>query len=457
MDGITIGLIIVIIFIIIAFEPFGKRANSIIVGSLTALASVILWQSGNKPKAIVVADAVETREETHGGAVSASGAKAALRVILRNAKNALVSGTAGIAAIGSFGFGGDTIVEVLALALEAGAYVGELAMIFLEDTSDFSATMSKIWAIDFKGGVDGVKSAMTQIYESAGDSVLAMLAYVKGIFKSTIDWLLGLFGRVLSAIIPDDAGVVGWILSESMIGAIRIASNNLFWIFNSAYNHAVPDAVHVILQNPERMKDAIINVIKMINDYLVGNDDDSWAKKAMQYAGRQTAVSVVTGTTIMLGMSVLPIVFIPLAAVIAISGSIMNVAATAGIGTAQMRDILTALYTREFTVPGVGMMTAVDALVMLIDKVIPLTFAGMFILSDYSSVISQETTTVKVDIEEDMLKDLPPVAPKLETTITATEGSEATDLGSLPDKYVKEYNEKMKDGVSLDQVLSGVA
>lgn len=468
MDGVTLGLIIVIFFIIITLQPFGKRANSIIVGALGALAMMILWQSDLRETTertsnpLNVANVVASNDVANDVVVYGAGTvRTIVKTVLRNAKNALVAGAAGIAAVGSFGAGGDTIVEILALTLDAGMYVGELAMIFLEDTSEFGHVLKKIWNINFRRGVDGVRDEMIRIYDAAGDSVKRMAAYIREIVMGVVDWLLGLFGRVLSALIPDDASVVGWILSESLIGAIRIAANNVFWILNSAYNNVVPSAVHAIVQHPEKMKDAIINVIELIRKYLMSKDDDTWAQWAMKHAARQGVTNIAAAGTMLLGLIILPIVFIPVGAVIAIGGSIMNVALSAGIGREEMDSILQALYTREFNVPGVGLMTAVDALVMLIDKAIPLTFAAMFVISDYSTVVNTEMTKVDVEIAQPQMREqIGDVAPKIETKYVATATLDQRDLSKisammkdLPTEYAEKYDSAMEGKESLDDVL----
>lgn len=462
MDGITLGLVIVILFIIITLQPFGESANSVIVGGLGALAAIIILQSEEPVHKRRPADEFSAvGSGTIGNAVSsimpgknsAGTVRTALKVILRNAKNALVSGAAGIAALGSLGAGGDTIVEVLALMLDAGMYLGELAMIFLEDPSEFAPVLREIWRINFRDGVNGVRDAMIRIYNDAGDSVKKMAAYIRGIMMNTIDWILGLFGRVLSAVIPDDAAVAGWVLSETLIGAIRLAANNVFWILNSAYNNVVPNAVHAVLQNPEQMRDTIVRVINLVREYLMSKDDDTWAAATAKTLGRQALVNVAAFGAVVVGTILLPIVFIPMGVIIALGGTIMNAALRFGIGRKQMDSILTALYTRQFEVPGLGRMTAVDALVGLIDKAIPLTFAGMFILSDYSSVVETETTEQPVELDPKIAEKLGEIAPKVQTAVVAERGKTVTDLADLPQQYVDGYNTKMEGQPSIDDIL----
>lgn len=462
MDGITIALIIVILLVVIWYRPFGPRANHVIVGAFGALGiGLLLAARTHTYEYVRDADDTDVPEDVHelahgGMRVTRGNIKGILRAALRNAKNALVAGVSGIAAIGTLGAGGDTVVEVLALMLDAGVYLGELAMIFTTDTNGatISETLRDIYAITFIGGVNGVRDSMMAIRARAGAGASEIFTRLRDIFRRVIDWMLGLFGRVLSALIPDDASVVGWILSESLIAAIGYSAKNVFWLLNSAYNNAVPDAVHAILQYPERMRDTIVTVLELIRKYVNSSSDDSWAAWAMKHVGRHGAVMAATGAIAVVGAIVLPVVLIPMAAILAIGGTILNVALSAGIGRAQLDAILRALYTVEFNVPGVGPMTAVDSLVALVQKSIPLTFAAMFVLSDYEVVSATETTTDVIEIDPQLQVDLTGVVPKVTTDVSASKGKPVEHERELPEVYAEAFN--AQNTQPLEDVLAAI-
>lgn len=377
MANYAFGLLLVIVILILALWVGDGRVWAFTIASLIALASVAYVSAGTG--AGKIGGKLDRMDDTVPAdrAHARLGVKITVKDVLRNAKSAIKSATAAAAIAASAGMAGDTVIEIVSIVVDATLWLGQLAAVFLNNSASYGATLSKIWALDFKRGAAGIHEDMAAIVAEAGGPSSAVFAEVRRVYSDTMDWLLSLLGTAISACVPDDAGTVGWAFSEITIMGLRTASANVWWIVSSLYN-ALPEIARNMLQNPADLANIAIYAIESVEKYILADGNDSWWKTLSKSLGRNAAITTATFGVLLLN----PILMFPVAGTIFLSGQLANALYTVGIGNKQISAVLHALYERPVSVPGVGMMTAVEAMVMFMQKITVLTFAGLYVLSD---------------------------------------------------------------------------
>lgn len=303
--------------------------------------------------------------------------KLSMKDVLRNAGKGIKSVVSGVAVAGTVGMGGDTVVEILSIVLDSALWLGQLGMVFLNGVGEAGPTLQKIWDMDFAGGVNAIHDRMRVIVAEAGGPTSAVFAEMRRVYSDTIDWLLSLLGTAISACIPDDAGTVGWAISELLIMTLRTGSANAFWAAQSVYN-ALPEIARAFLEKPESLRDLAMYAIESVEKYILHGKEDKWWQTITKSIGRKTLITTATFGVLLLN----PILMFPVAGTIFLSGQLAESLYTADFGPKQLSAVLHALYEKPVQIPGIGTMTAIDAMVMFIRKITVLAFAGLYILSD---------------------------------------------------------------------------
>lgn len=390
MANYVVGILLITIIVIIALWAKNPIVNAVAIGTFAALAAGALWTwLHSTPGAVVTGKgeiASEWGDEPQDATVDGGmdpkptlSIKITMKDILRNAKQGIMSISEVGAIAASGGLAGDTVVEALGAVLDATLWMGQLAAIFLQNKGEYGDTMRKIYSLDFKNGVNGVHDGMRTIVANAGGASSAVFLEVRRVYSDTMEWLLSLLGTAISIAVPDDAGTVGWAVREALILAIRAGSTNVFWAAASLYN-ALPNVAKSVLQNPEDLRKVVIYAIEMIEKYILNSKDEKWWKRGVKTLGTNAAITVVTFGLILMN----PLLMFPIAGAVFVGGQLAN-----GIyrflpygANAKISALLHSLYEKQVTIPGIGSITAVEALVLFMQKITVLTFAGLYILSD---------------------------------------------------------------------------
>lgn len=264
MANYSIGILIVVIILVLA--AWASGGSRLLIGGLVVICAAALAQS------VVDGDSIDGAADRPKAVF---GVKFKLRDILRNAKSGAKSAMALTAVGATAGFGGDTIVEILGLVLESTVWLAEIASVFLTNTADYGVTLRQIWNLDFSRGIDGFHTDMARVVADAGGPTSDVFGQVRRVYEGTIEWLISMFGSVVSACIPDDAGVAGWALTELGIIAVRAAPTTLWWTIDAVYR-ALPQAVRDILQNPGGLESMAVYAIKTLETYVLNGGDDKW-------------------------------------------------------------------------------------------------------------------------------------------------------------------------------------
>ncbi len=380
MGNLALCVILVVILIIVYLYAVGARVGVVLTVLAFAIAAIV-GVYVDYARSARSANTANNALTAVTGSADVPKLKIYMRDIMRNAKNGLKSALAGVGIAASGGMAGDTIVEIFLVVLDAALYMGQIAATFLSDSADYSKTMRRIYDLDFANGVDGIRDGMDAIVRDLGGPSSAAFEQIRGLYAQTIEWLLSMLGTAISMAVPDDAGTVGWGLSEMAILAIRTGSTSVFWIVRALYN-ALPKTAREFIQSPAQLGEAATYAIKLIETYVLHNGKDGWLASAGKLVGRSAVLTGVAATLLLLQ----PVLMLPVAGAVFVGSQFLSMVSSTGFGSKIVSKAMQSLYNTPVHIPGIGDMTPVEAMVLFVSKITVLTFAGLYILSGATNV-----------------------------------------------------------------------
>lgn len=194
--------------------------------------------------------------EQRGGG---SSVEKALRMILNATKI-----TTGVAAtIASGGAGGDTIVDVISVSITTSNML-KTVLDLIDTARATNKYLAEILLMDFSGGPEGVEQFMTNLwYEmyTRGDSDMATAICDE--LDELLTTISQAFGDWISALVPDDGGITGVVVSE----ALQYATANTYDTVKSIY-YKLPSSSRKLFTDKGAMKQFLEDLLTEINKTL---------------------------------------------------------------------------------------------------------------------------------------------------------------------------------------------
>lgn len=322
-----------------------------------------------------------------------------IKASLRNLKKGAVSTTSALAVAGTGGAAGDTLIELLVLTIDSTIYLSEMFVF----TSKLGNLGQDMWNLNFDYGISGVYDQMQPIltkYRSTSKGLELLNEYCNA-FKTSLDKFSYIFGLILSAVVPDDSGVIAWIVSELIIVGGSQISYNLFSMLKSAYNKLIPKQFQIYLEQPEKLEELVNYLLNIYSQIISSRTGDPWYKRVGTFFGRQTLFTIMA-TPFVFTIPLLSVIMAPLAAGFILS---VNILLTSGIAAGQIDGFINMLKTYKFEIKGLGNFTAVEALVLLVRKIIPIMFGSVYLLEECKN--NQRSDDAKLINDIDQLDSLP--------------------------------------------------
>lgn len=278
----------------------------------------------------------------------------------------LVGGIVGVVA--SYGAGGDTIVELIILALQSSILLGRLGYLGLTTPGD--PWLQKIIAIRFDNGPNGVETEMKQIMKQINQQDNASIikgelcVKLSGVFVN----LINIFSTCISAFIPDDAGVVATVIEIAVMLVYTIGSMAAFIVLKKIYNGLVPSFAKRLLQNPKDLEKFLKGTANFIKKSF---QQKSLVNRTAFGVLKETLLTVGFGFAILISLAIPGGVFflVPPLFLAKIGLSMTNAATTIGIGEAQVIMLIELFETQ------------IPTMVELIQRIMPLTYAVSYLLA----------------------------------------------------------------------------
>jgi hypothetical protein len=296
---------------------------------------------------------------------------AAFRTILRNSKHLLRTTVSTSASVASAGMGGDVLVEVLILTLDAAAY---LAQIMALQNAETWSNLGRLFTMGFEGGPDKVAIHSQKLLDELTPSAQANLVTIA---RLSIEQIAGMVGQIISAFIPNDGASASWITTEVIVGltseTAMVASRAPYQTISGIYSN-MPAAVRTLLENPEQLRTTLLWLLGVIRETLF-SPNQGWTDTIRKSAGRFVAaagtahVGTIVATTAGLLIPGSGLILIPALVASVASQHIANTALTMGYGHKQLAEFID-----KFVVP------QIDNLVKLVHIVLPLAFSIVYIL-----------------------------------------------------------------------------
>ncbi len=219
-----------------------------------------------------------------------SGYKKFLKWAFRGFK--VVAGAA--AMVVSFGAAGDTLTDTTFLIIDVVFLVSNVASILILSTSEASATkwIKDIYYLEWKGNPALVKSDMNIIFDEVEQNENASELYgvICEKYLSILDSFAAMFGSLISAMIPDDAGatriVVELIISEGMIFMGKVPFMALSFIYNT-----IPTILQEVLKNQKNLSKFFLDMLAYLKG-LLPNENDTAYQRAKKHFARGGIINV---------------------------------------------------------------------------------------------------------------------------------------------------------------------
>jgi hypothetical protein len=183
--------------------------------------------------------------------------KKALKVLLTAMKISIGVGSV----IVTFGAGGDTIVEAISATISSGMFFTNLTEMTLT-LAEQSKYMSQLFRITFENGPEQVKSEALEVLrqmirDGQEDQVGVICTTLQGMLES----IAQVVGDWISTFIPDDAGIVGTVITTVITTSSQKANSILTGLFNR-----VPPQFQELLKHPDLLREFLIGIIRSIEE-----------------------------------------------------------------------------------------------------------------------------------------------------------------------------------------------
>jgi hypothetical protein len=238
---------------------------------------------------------------------------------LRSALVDVIQVAAGAGLIGGTGgMGGDTLSDALA-AIDASSQAVDAVTSAIEGAGEIANIVDGIMKVKLESGMNGIYAAVKQILtaaargfdfakkglEAAKEQLDKFIETLKNGFLKLISSAIRGVEKWVSTIIPDDAGVVGIAIRETVEYMIEKAAENVYDLLKGAIGK-VPDVARDLIFNSRklgRFLHTIVNsVIDFIADTLKERKDKGLLGKAIDVAKFATNpfLSIATSDAVLL-------------------------------------------------------------------------------------------------------------------------------------------------------------
>lgn len=185
--------------------------------------------------------------------------KDALRVIVTIMKVSIGVGSV----IVTLGAGGDTIVEAISSTINSGIFYTNL-MQLLTTLATESTYLQQLLNISFENGPSSVRTEtlgiINQIIIDGNDDQLDMICEI---FHDLLSSIASVVGDWVSTFIPDDAGMVGVVITQLINQSAKHAYKVLEALFDK-----VPTSFQNLLKYPDELQKFLIDILRSLEQGL---------------------------------------------------------------------------------------------------------------------------------------------------------------------------------------------
>ncbi|MCJ7636453.1 MAG: J domain-containing protein, partial [Nitrososphaeraceae archaeon] len=195
------------------------------------------------------------------------------------------------------------------LIIDVVFLVSNVASILILSTAEKSATkwIEDIYHLEWKGQPSLVKTDMNIIFDEVETNENASQLY--GIicekYLSILDSFAAMFGSLISAMIPDDAGatriVIEMIISEGMVFMGKVPFMALSWIFGT-----MPTVMQEVLKNQKNLSDFFLSMLAYLKS-LLPNEKDTFYQRVKKQGVRDLIITIVTPIVPVIGPILMPV------------------------------------------------------------------------------------------------------------------------------------------------------
>lgn len=259
--------------------------------------------------------------------------------ILLAVKSAVHVGAGTTAAVASLGMGGDTIVDILFIALSAAEMMATITQfIYGMATASVSGEdgqktnlIAEISRLGFATGPMGVANSVRDLLKRV-PNLVEICSYM----TSAFDQIISIAMTVLSAFIPDDAGTI------SVAGAyggklVTAAVGSPLWYASIiGIFELIPAQLRKYVTQPEELRGLFLRIIEFVQTTVLSADKTFLQKMSMFAAG--ATASGLAASSVLVGFMAPPIAAAGLTTSLAIQTA--NVAIATDSGRKYLRDVL---------------------------------------------------------------------------------------------------------------------
>lgn len=194
----------------------------------------------------------------------------------------------------TFGAGGDTIVESISSTINSGMFYVNLAEVTVKLATD-SPYLAQLFKISFVEGPEQVKIdtivIIKQIFIDGQDDQIGIIC---GLLQNLLDSIARVVGDWISTFIPDDAGIVGTIVTTIINASSKHAFNMLSTLFNK-----VPTKFQDLLKHPEELHKFLIGILRSLEEGLRRTD-------SIEPSSNEMSLSATVGRIKKVGQQIIP-------------------------------------------------------------------------------------------------------------------------------------------------------
>lgn len=279
------------------------------------------------------------------------------------------AGTA--ATIASVGMGGDTIVDVLFIVMSAAEMMATITQ-FIYGLGTAAVTVggkstnliAEISRLGFSRGPLGVSTEVRALLAQVPN-----LAQICGYLTSAFDQIISIAMTVLSAFIPDDAGIIAVAGSYGGKLATAAVGSPIWYAAIIGIFELIPASLRKYVTQPEELRKLFLRIIEFVQNTVLSANKTMLEKMSMFAAG--ATASGLAASSVLVGFMAPPVAAAGLTTSLAIQTA--NVALATDSGRKYLREVLDDLKPN------------LDVAVNVVFTSLPLLFGCAVILQECAS------------------------------------------------------------------------
>ena len=187
----------------------------------------------------------------------------------------------GAAMVVSFGGGGDTCTDMFFLIVDTAFLVANISSILVMTYEEqFALTYVKqIYDIQWIGDPLDIQMKMNVIFQQIdlNPNFNNVYTIVCQKYYNILDTFAAAFGDLISALIPDDAGIARIVVEMIIMEGANYLGKKPFDALTSIYN-TIPTGLKNVLMNEKNLKEFIITIVSFFRNLLPTRNDSFWTK-----------------------------------------------------------------------------------------------------------------------------------------------------------------------------------